>query len=175
MKLVELARKTLGVYFDGKEFLPDEETKKKFSKKQASFVTLTENGELRGCIGSLEARQELWKDVQENAVNAAFYDSRFNPLEKNELQKIKIEISVLSKPKKLQYKNPQDILEKINSKMGLILKKHGRTATFLPQVWEQLPDRIEFLENLSQKAGLEKDSWKTAEFEYYTVKKEEEN
>jgi len=177
LKLTELARKTLEAELNKEKFLVNEETKKKYSKKQASFVTLTEKstGDLRGCIGSLIPRQELWKDVQENAINAAFSDYRFSPLEKNELNKVKIEVSILSIPKSLKYKDEKDLLSKLNPKLGLILKKGFSSATFLPQVWEQLPDKIEFLENLAQKAGLNKNDWKTASFEFYTVEKEEEN
>jgi AmmeMemoRadiSam system protein A len=177
LKLTELARKTLEAELNKEKFLVNEETKKKYSKKQASFVTLTEKstGDLRGCIGSLIPRQELWKDVQENAINAAFSDFRFSPLEKQELKKIKIEISVLSIPKPLKCKDEKELLNKLNHNLGVILKSNGRTSTFLPQVWEQLPDKISFLEHLSQKAGLNKDAWKKANFEIYEVEKEEEN
>jgi len=174
MNLTQLARKTLEFHFEGRKFEPDESTKKKFSKKQACFVTLTINKQLRGCIGSLIARQELWKDVQENSLNASFSDPRFYPLTKEELKKVKIEVSVLSIPKKLEFKDEKDLLEKINNKMGIILKKDYHTATFLPQVWEQLPDKIDFLGQLSLKAGLNKDAWKNSEIEYYTVKIEKE-
>jgi AmmeMemoRadiSam system protein A len=117
----------------------------------------------------LEARQELWKDVVENAVNAGFSDFRFFPLNKSELKKIKIEVSVLTEPKKLEFKNEKELLEKLNKSMGVILKKGFYTSTFLPQVWEELPNKIEFLEHLSLKAGLNKDAWKNAEIFYYNV------
>ncbi|OHE04960.1 MAG: AmmeMemoRadiSam system protein A, partial [Sulfurimonas sp. RIFCSPLOWO2_12_FULL_34_6] len=96
--LTEIARRTIEEHFKGKEFIPDDKTKEYYKEKQACFVTLTFGGKLRGCIGSLEARQELWKNVAENAVSAAFYDTRFIPLKKEELKKIKIEVSVLSPP-----------------------------------------------------------------------------
>ena len=174
LTLTQLARHTLEAYFQNQKFEPDEETKKKYSDKKACFVTLTKNDQLRGCVGSLIATQELWKDVQENAINAAFRDSRFPPLTKEELNKIKIEISVLTAPKKLEYENEKDLLEKINKDMGIILKKGFYSATFLPQVWEQLPDKIQFLEHLSLKAGLDKDAWKTADIFYYKVEIEKE-
>lgn len=169
MKLIEIARKAIEEYFENKIFELDEKTKKRYAEKQACFVTLTENKRLRGCIGSLEPRQELWRDVQENAINSAFNDSRFNPLAKNELKKIKIEVSVLSKPKKLEFKNERDLLNKLKSNFGVILRKGFYTATFLPQVWEQITNKIRFLEELSRKAGLNKDSWKSSEIYYYTV------
>jgi uncharacterized protein len=174
MNLPELARKTLEAHFQNKKFEPDEATKKKYSKEQACFVTLTKSGDLRGCIGSLEAHQILWKDVQERAVDAALNDSRFLQLTKDELKKIKIEVSILSLPKKLEFKSPDDLLNKISHKMGLILKKGFYSSTFLPQVWEEISDKKEFLEHLSLKAGLSKDSWKTSEFWFYTVDAEKE-
>ena len=115
-------------------------------------------------------KQELYRDVAENAVHAAFDDYRFSPLNKNELSRIKIEISVLSIPKKMEFRNEKELLEKINKNMGIILKKGFNSATFLPQVWEELPDKEDFLEHLSQKAGLSKDAWKNSEIYYYIVK-----
>jgi len=167
LKLTELARMAIESHLKGEEFKPDEDTKKKYSKKGASFVTLTENNELRGCIGSLEAFQALWKDVIENAVNAAFKDPRFPRLTEEEFSEIKIEVSVLSESKKI-------VAEKINKNMGVILKHGMHTSTFLPQVWEELPDKTEFLEHLSLKAGLLKNAWKDSELFYYTVKAQKE-
>jgi AmmeMemoRadiSam system protein A len=175
LKLTKLARKTLEEHFKGKEFIPDEHTKDIYKEKQACFVTLTVNGNLRGCIGSLIPQKELWKDVQENAVNAAIHDFRFPKLTGEELGKIKIEISVLSLPKKINPVNERDLLMRINSDKGFILRKGMNSATFLPQVWEQIPDKIEFLEQLSLKAGLNRNAWKSAEIWSYTVNAEKED
>ncbi|MDD5192919.1 MAG: AmmeMemoRadiSam system protein A [Candidatus Nanoarchaeia archaeon] len=172
-ELLRLARQTIESKFHGDEVKISDEIKKKFSKKQACFVTLTEDKMLRGCIGSLEPRQELWKDVVENAVHAAFHDYRFMPVSESEIKKIKIEISVLSIPKKLGI--GEEVFDKINKKMGIILEKSGRSSTFLPQVWEQINDKKEFLEELSMKAGLNKDAWETAELSFYEVEKVEED
>jgi len=90
IKLTKLARRTLEEHFKGKEFTPDDHTKSIYNEKQACFVTLTINGELRGCIGSLVPRQELWKDVMENAINAAVHDFRFSKLTEEEVDKIKM-------------------------------------------------------------------------------------
>ena len=169
--LLTLARNTLEAHFQNKKPEIPEQIKQKYSKKQACFVTLTKNGQLRGCIGSLQATQELYLDVIENTTNAAFHDPRFSPLTKQELPNIKIEISLLSVPKKLPFQNEQDLLKKINNRMGLILKKGSFRSTFLPQVWQELPNKVEFLKHLSMKAGLPPDAWKTAEFSYYAVKK----
>jgi len=178
LKLTEIARRTLEAYFEGKQFELDEETKKQFEEKKASFVTLTlnKNGDLRGCVGSLEANKELWKDIQENALNAAFKDTRFQALEKKELNKVEIEVSVLSTPERLEFENTEELLRKITNKMGIILKKGFLSATFLPQVWNQIQSKQKFLEQLSIKAGLNKDAWKEkdAKFFYYYVDLETE-
>jgi AmmeMemoRadiSam system protein A len=174
LKLTNLARKTLEEYFKGKEFTPDEHTKSIYNEKQACFVTLTINGNLRGCIGSLLPEKELWRDVQENAINAAIHDFRFSKLTGEELGKIKVEVSVLSLPKKINAVNEKDLLMRVNPGKGFILKKGTATATFLPQVWEQIPDKIEFLEQLSLKAGLNRNAWKSGEMWSYAVSAEKE-
>lgn len=134
----------------------------------ACFVSLHENGDLRGCIGALEAREQLWLNVFHNAKLAAFGDPRFAPLSQNEFEKIQIEISVLTPPKALEYKGTEDLLKKlVPLKHGVILKKGWNSATFLPQVWEQLPEKQEFLMHLSAKAGLGPDGWKDAEYKTY--------
>ena len=168
-ELLKLARKAIEAEIDNRDVKVNEEIKKKYKQKQACFVTLTKNNQLRGCIGSLETKLPLWEDIVENAINAAFNDFRFQPVRKIELKNIKIEISILSQPKRLEYESPQDLLNKINKKMGIILKKDFHQATFLPQVWKQLTNKIGFLEQLSMKAGLDKDAWKSAEIFYYTV------
>jgi len=158
-ELLKLARKTLEAHFKGKRPEITEDIKKKFSEEKACFVTLTLSGELRGCVGSLEARQELWKDVVENSINAAFNDSRFPELALEELKKIKIEISVLSIPKKISFANLEEFKKKISGK-GVIIKKGWNSATYLPQVWEDISDKEEFLSSLCQKAGLNMNAWK---------------
>jgi len=171
-ELLKLARESIEAKLNNKELKVSDDIKKRFRTKQACFVTLTINGELRGCIGSLEAHQELWKDVVDNAVNAGFNDSRFNPVSFNELKNIMIEISVLSSSQKLGI--GKEVYDKIDNKMGIILKKGWNGATFLPQVWEQIHSKKEFLEHLSLKAGLPKDSWKDCEISYYRVESVEE-
>ncbi len=174
LKLTKLARKTIRDYFDNKKFNPDKNTKELYKEKKACFVTLTLNGELKGCIGSLKPEKELWKDVQDNAINAAIHDFRFSRLTEEEFLKIKIEVSVLSLPKKIEAVNEKDLLMRINPGRGYILEKEGVSSTFLPQVWKQIPDKIQFLEQLSLKAGLNRNAWKTAEIWSYTVNSEKE-
>ena len=123
----------------------------------ATFVTLTTGADdqLRGCIGSLEAYRPLYKDIISNAQAAALHDPRFNPLTLEELNNIKIEVSILTEPKVLTYTDAKDLKEKlVPERDGVVLKHHGRHATYLPQVWEQLPTFEPFIESLCQKAGL---------------------
>ena len=121
----------------------------------ATFVTLTKIGQLRGCIGSLEAWRPLLIDVRANAVAAALRDPRFYPLEQPELSSIRVEVSLLSKPELLEFQNEAELLKAlIPNKDGLIISRGSHRATFLPQVWEQLPDPQQFLAHLKQKSGL---------------------
>jgi AmmeMemoRadiSam system protein A len=173
-ELLKLARESIELFYEDKEPKVSEETKKKHSKIQGCFVTLTEHGQLRGCIGCINAHQELYLDVVENAINAAFNDPRFSPVLKKELKNIRIEVSVLSAPRKLEYKDERDLLEKIDKKMGIILQKGPYRATYLPQVWKMVSDKKQFLEELSQKAGMDRNAWKNAEVYYYRVEKAEE-
>ena len=136
------------------------------------FVTLQKAGNLRGCIGNIEATRSLIDGVKENAFNAAFKDPRFSPLEASELSSVNIEISVLSVPQSLQYHDAEDLLEKLTPGVhGVIIVKDWHSATFLPQVWHQLPRKRTFLEHLCLKAGLEGDCWKDGDLsvKVYTV------
>ncbi len=173
-ELLKLARSAIESGLNNSRVIIPENIKKKYSEKKASFVTLTENGNLRGCIGSLYPKQELYKDIIENAKHAAFDDYRFSLLKKSELPEIIIEISVLSIPEKINFKDEKQLLQKISEDMGIILKKGFSSATFLPQVWEEIPNKIDFLEQLSVKAGMDKNSWKTSEIYFYKVEKVKE-
>ncbi len=127
----------------------------------ASFVTLTRDGNLRGCIGSLEARQPLAADVREHAGDAAFRDFRFPPLGESELDDLHIEVSVLSAPVPLPYANPEALPALLHpGEDGVILARGMRRATFLPQVWEQIPDPNSFLDMLCEKMGFDYDLWR---------------
>ncbi len=174
MRLTNIAHATIEAYLNEKEYRVDELTKKRYNQKGATFVTLYKNGELRGCVGTLpfDSSEELWRNVQKNAINAAFHDSRFLSLRKEEFEEIDIEVSILSEPKKLEDKNSKFLLEQIEKDMGIILKNGNHSATFLPQVWEQIPNKDEFLEQLSLKAGLDKDGWKSSELWRYTIRLE---
>ena len=126
-----------------------------FADHRATFVTLNLNGNLRGCIGSLLPQRKLLEDIISNAKAAAFQDPRFQPLSKDEFKNLEIEISVLTLPLPLEYNNIKDMKSKIRVGVdGVILKQGRHQATFLPQVWEQLPNFEEFFSHLCQKAGL---------------------
>ena len=177
--LLQLARKAIVNHLESGNTLKinEEEIDAELREKRGVFVTLTGNGNLRGCIGHLVPIQPLYLDVIDNAVNSAFDDPRFNPLDADELENIKIEISVLSLPEPLEYKDAADLLNKlVPLKHGVILKKGFYQATYLPQVWEDLSDKELFLSSLCQKAGLYPDEWKTAhpDIQVYTVEKFEE-
>jgi AmmeMemoRadiSam system protein A len=121
----------------------------------ASFVTLKKHGELRGCIGSVRAQRPLAEDVAQNAVAAAMRDPRFPPLAADELDAVEIEVSLLSEPEFLDFADEEGLLAQLRPGIdGLILFAGCRSATFLPQVWEQLPEPQHFLAALKQKAGL---------------------
>jgi len=147
-------------------------------EKRGLFVTLYKQGQLRGCIGSIEPVASIGKALDENARAAAFRDSRFSPLQQEEFHEIDIEISLLSPPMVLGYETPADLVRLlVPHRDGVVLKKGGRRATFLPQVWEQLPTPEPFLSHLCMKAGLSSDAWQTGPLDIfvYRVQSFEEN
>ena len=139
----------------------------------ATFVTLTQRGNLRGCIGSLEAWRPLLADVQENARNAAFHDPRFAPLRAEELPVTRVEVSLLTPAESMTFTDEADALTQLRPETdGVIFSAGSHRSTFLPQVWEQLPEPAVFLAHLKQKAGLPPNYWgPDVRLERYTVKK----
>ncbi len=130
------------------------------TEERACFVTLHKKGDLRGCIGVLQPRLSLVEEVIHSARSAALEDPRFAPLRPGELSDIAIEISILSIPEPLAFTDPSEIPSLLRPGIdGVILRRGYFRATFLPQVWDQLPDPIQFLEHLSRKMGLNKDAW----------------
>ena len=131
------------------------------SEMKGCFVTLTIQGQLRGCIGNIFPDMPLAQAVIHNAHSAALEDSRFSPVAADELAAIEIEVSVLSVPAPLQFSAPEDLLRKLRPHIdGVVLNFGMRRATFLPQVWDQLPDAQDFLDHLSVKAGLNRGAWR---------------
>ena len=134
------------------------------AEPRGCFVTLTVHGVLRGCIGNLTPRGPLYRAVAENARSAALSDPRFSPVTAREVDGLKLEISVLSEPKRLWFKSPDDLVQKLQPGVdGVILRIGDRMATYLPQVWEQLPDKIVFLDSLAEKAGCNPSDWRKPE------------
>lgn len=175
--LLQLARQTLEYYFASNEKMQIEvaDLDDELTQKRGTFVTLTKGGELRGCIGHIEPIQEIYKDVIDNAMSSAFSDHRFRPLEKEELDKIKIEISILSEPRELKYSSTEDLLSQlVPLRDGVIVELDRKGATYLPQVWEGWENppssrlnrdygrasKEEFLASLCEKAGLNPDEWR---------------
>ncbi|MBI3771233.1 MAG: AmmeMemoRadiSam system protein A [Gammaproteobacteria bacterium] len=137
----------------------------------ASFITLRIQGELRGCIGTLEARQPLVQDVAQNAFNAAFRDPRFAPVSSRDYSLLDIHISVLSPATVMSFRSEADLLRQLRPGIdGLILSENGYRGTFLPAVWASLPAAEEFFQQLKLKAGLPADYWSpTLRAERYTT------
>jgi AmmeMemoRadiSam system protein A len=132
----------------------------RLAARGASFVSLHRGGELRGCIGSLEARRPLAEDVATNARAAALEDTRFRPVEASELAELEMEISVLTPTVPLPVASESELLARLRPDLdGLVLEERGRRATFLPAVWRDLPAPADFLAHLKRKAGLPPDYW----------------
>ena len=133
----------------------------KLTEPKGCFITLTTGGVLRGCIGNITPQLPLFRAIADNARSAALYDPRFNAVTPGEVDRLEIEISVLTVPQPLAFTSPDDLLRKLRPhEDGVLLNISGRVATYLPQVWEQLPDKIEFLSTLAEKAGCAPGDWR---------------
>ena len=173
--LVKLARKTimakLGRESSASESnaLADALQDDKFQTTCGTFVTLKIHGQLRGCIGNLTSTESVLDGIKQNAINAAFHDPRFSPLSDDELDQTEIEVSILTDPRPMEYRNGQDLIKKLQINVdGVLIRKGRASATFLPQVWEQLPRPEDFLGHLCMKAGLPSDAWKGSDLEILT-------
>ena len=131
------------------------------NEKCGCFVTLRKNGALRGCVGNIDPLFPLVEGVERNALNAAFNDYRFEKLTRDEWPDVDIEISVLTRPETIEFSDHEDLFSQIRPGVhGVIISKGGKSATFLPQVWEELGGKKEFFAALCQKAGLGSSCWK---------------
>jgi AmmeMemoRadiSam system protein A len=174
--LLQLARQTLEtVIRDRSRYHIDlERYSPRLQQNGASFVTLTRHEALRGCIGTLEAYQPLVQDVCEHAQAAAQEDYRFPPVQPEELDQIKIEVSVLTPSVPLIYSTPDELIERLRPGIdGVVLRDGMHRATFLPQVWEQLPEPEEFLSHLCAKMGVASDLWRRKVLQVSTYQVEE--
>lgn len=157
--LIPIARATISNAL-GKPFNATNEDLPWLHEKGASFVTLTQNEQLRGCIGTLEAHHPLLIDVKANAHAAAFRDPRFSPLTMHELDSTEIEISLLSAMQSLVFSGEHDALAQLQPGVDGVVFEFGHyRSTFLPQVWEQLPEADVFMAHLKHKAGLQPGFW----------------
>lgn len=186
--LLNLARETIKNRLFYNKDVVLKKVSDKLKENRGCFVTINKlrndgGHELRGCIGYIEPIKPLYECVIENAINAAFNDLRFIPLSEEEFDKIKIEISILSLPVKLDYSDEKDLFHKVVPiKHGVILRQYDRSATFLPQVWEYFKDengynKRKFFEELCLKANLYKECWKKKPeiylYEAYVFEEEE--
>ena len=161
--LLELARKTVRqvVAGDHPPEVSAESLAPRFAASKSCFVTLTKHGDLRGCIGYIRAQGPLYQAVIDNARNAAIGDPRFSPVAPGEVDQIEIEISILTEPQPLAFTSPAELLQKLQPHQdGVVLQIGRHGATYLPQVWDQLPDKVDFLNNLAEKAGCESTDWR---------------
>jgi AmmeMemoRadiSam system protein A len=175
-ELLNIARQSLEKAVRGEQLpsLQLELMPKAFRQPGVVFVTLTIHGELRGCVGALEAYQTLVEDVREHAIAAALQDYRFPPVNPEELDKIHIEISRLTPPELLEYNDSQELLKRLRPGVdGVILKDGWKRATFLPQVWEKIPDPANFLGNLCLKMGVAPNLWRQKKLEVFIYQVEE--
>jgi AmmeMemoRadiSam system protein A len=169
--LLKVARSTIKKRLNNEEQpqIDWKDLPEKFQEQLGTFVTITIDGNLRGCIGHIIPRETAIEGIRENAINAAFRDPRFPPLTREEFDHIEIEISILTAPEELRYTDADDLLNKLRPGVdGVIIKKGYHEATFLPQVWDQLPDKEEFLSHLCMKAGLSHDSWRKEKLQVST-------
>lgn len=154
---VQIAKNAIRSHFTERLIDKDEwlERCPELSAQGATFVTLTIHGHLRGCIGSIIAHRSLIEDLMHNAISAAFHDPRFPPLSRDELEEVDVEVSLLTPPLEVTYKDASELSRIIRPKIdGVILRLGHYQATFLPQVWEELPDFHSFFSHLGLKAGI---------------------
>ncbi len=171
--LLKLARKTIADLLEIEFPAPKRPEDEILKEKRGAFVTLEIFGKLRGCIGYILPYYSLEEAVKKNASSAAFNDPRFSPLSVEEFKDVEIEISVLSVPIKLEYSGVENLLKKLRPGVdGVVLKKDGYEATYLPQVWEELSNKENFLGSLCVKAGLDFEEWKKGDVEVFTYQAE---
>ena len=174
--LLRIARDSITRALHGESLLSLElgEYSPQLQEMGACFVTLTEGEMLRGCVGSIEASQPLVLDVRDRALAAAFQDPRFPPLSERELAVVEIEISILTSPEPLNFQDPEELPSLLKPGIdGVILTHQFRRATFLPQVWEKLPDTSDFLSQLCNKMGAPGDLWQNKPLKVYIYQVQE--
>ncbi len=165
--LLKLARSTISASLSEKgQIEKPAQLPPSLQQKRGCFVTLHKHGTLRGCIGIIDAIYPLIDAVERNARNAAFSDPRFPAVTEDELENINVEISVLTSPQALHFETPEELLDQLKPGIhGVILSLGHHSATFLPQVWEQLPKKEKFLSSLCLKGGMAQDAWRDSKID----------
>jgi AmmeMemoRadiSam system protein A len=162
--LLSLSRETLRRLFTSEPPLTPLEVPAAAEENGACFLTLRRGGELRGCIGNVVAQEPLYLALMRNLRDAAQHDSRFPPIQPQELGDLNIEVTVLSGLTVLEYQTPQELLAQLRpGDHGVVLQVGCRAATFLPQVWKMFPTKEEFMNRLSEKAGCEPGAWRCSD------------
>jgi len=173
--LLELARRTMTcVAINGDlPIIREQDVPAKSMVDRACFVTLKKAGSLRGCVGHVEPQEPLFQAVIHNTRNACRRDPRFSPVQADEVNLIRIEISVLTELQPLHFSSPEDLLNRLQAhEHGVLLQCRDRSATFLPKVWAQFPDTVEFLNQLCEKAGCEPAAWRGGRISVFTYQVE---
>jgi AmmeMemoRadiSam system protein A len=174
--LLNLARESAEKYLkEGKRIeINEKEVPNNLKDKKGCFVTFIEDEQLRGCIGYIIPEKPLYECVIDNAINAATKDIRFSPVNYSEMKKIKIDVSVLSVPFLLEHNNSEELLSKLKPlEHGVILQRGEYQSTYLPSVWNQIPDKEDFLSNLCIKGNMEAECWKDTKTEVYIYEAED--
>jgi len=169
---LRIARLSIEAKLENKDFVPDyTELSDDCFEKAGLFVVLIQDNMLKSVAGVTEGNKEIYVSAQECAVNAAVYNSKYKRLVKNDLSNIVIEMSVLGDIKKLDYKGPEDLLSKINSRMGLLLREGMHKQVFLPTMWRMYPNKDDFLDHLCFEAGLQEATWRRTQLNisYFTA------
>ena len=166
--LLSIARQALEMFVKSRQTIQLNETQldEEIIQQGATFVTLHKHGQLRGCIGTLTAYQAIYQDVIEHAIAAGTQDFRFPSMQENELDQLHYEISILSKPEPLPYSSSEDLLNKLQVGVhGVVISSGFQRATFLPQVWDSLPQKDEFLNHLCKKMGAAANAWRKNKYD----------
>jgi AmmeMemoRadiSam system protein A len=160
--LIKLAKDSVESFVKTGKKINANDVSESLKENLACFVTIYKDGELRGCIGTIEPYDILSKSVIENAISAASRDMRFNPIEEDELKDLTYEVSILTCPEKIEFSSKEELFEKIRGK-GMTIEKGYYRSTYLPQVWEHFVSEADFLTSLCRKAGLSGSEWKNLE------------
>ncbi len=171
--MLPIARAAIARVLQAPHIIATDETAPWLAESGASFITLNQSGELRGCIGTLQAHRSLLADVKSNAVSAALRDTRFLPLTREEFATVQVEVSLLTTPQPLKFTGEADALAQLRPGIdGVVLEYGHYCSTFLPQVWESLAQPYLFLAMLKRKAGLPDNFWaEDIKLSRYTVTK----